>query len=516
MYWERGGSGFGLCAVHCLNSLLQGPLVSEVQLAEIGHELDREEAQLLGLAPGEVDAGPSQNVDANGNFSSQVLLRALQLRFDLQAVDAMHEDVRDAVLERPQLECGYVCNSKRHWFALRSLSWNGRPQWFNLDSRSVEGPTFLDSKADLPALLKSVRAERGTIFVVRGDFPQTSGDTLAAGDGFLEGHQLLLDDAGLRSFRQEASQALDESVAHRLLDFAKVGQWTTVFAELRKVEQARENQTGPRYVDMLPFPRRFALIHYAAAQGREEAVKKLMVQFSARLDLKTSEGVTTEDLALQMNHRGVAELVASERQARERAGAEVSPKAVPRCTSRASNNSVQRSGGSNRSLNPDMGGSHPPSYADVAAIAAIDQAPPQPVPPLPPAPAPLQPLSSSVQPPSASLLRPLEDAVAHKLLDLAKYGKWDELFMELAAADRGSAAGSRCYVDYFPAPRRYNLVHFAANQGRAEVLRRLIEEFGARPDVKTSDGFGAADIVATPAHKEEVKAVLRAAARARK
>jgi len=31
----------GLCAVHCLNNLIQGQVFDEVQLAEIAHEMDR-------------------------------------------------------------------------------------------------------------------------------------------------------------------------------------------------------------------------------------------------------------------------------------------------------------------------------------------------------------------------------------------------------------------------------------------------------------------------------------------
>lgn len=525
LYWERGGSGFGLCAVHCLNSLLQGPLFSEVQLAELAHELDEEEALLLGFAPGDVGAGPSQNVSANGDFSSQVLLRALQVHFGLDVVDAMKEDIRDEVLERPQQEAGYICNLRRHWFAIRSLPWSGRSQWFNLDSRSAEGPTLLNPE-ELPVLLKSVRRERGTIFVVRGDFPDSAHAELRSGDGLLESHQMLLDANDIRRLREEALLALDESIVHRLLDAAKLGKWMSVFEELKKVEQGRGDQRGPRYVDALPFPRRFALIHYAAAQGREEAVKKLMGQFMARLDLKTAEGVSIEDLALQMNHRGVAELVASERRARERAGSDPAPEAVSRSASRASNNPVPAESRSTSRASNDPVPAPGPSSRTVPASDAVSPAP-LPVPDVAACgqsvPAPQQQPASAepkmpVPAPSPSREEPgaLDDAVAHKLLDQAKYGKWDQLFVELAAAERTCADGHRRYVDHFPPPRRYGLVHFAANQGRAEVLRRLIQEFGARSDVKTLDGLNAGDIVAIPAHKEEVRAVLRAAARTRK
>jgi ataxin-3 len=39
IYWEKQDSTDKLCALHCVNSLLQGPYFSEVDLAEIAQEV---------------------------------------------------------------------------------------------------------------------------------------------------------------------------------------------------------------------------------------------------------------------------------------------------------------------------------------------------------------------------------------------------------------------------------------------------------------------------------------------
>ena len=74
-----------LCARHCLNNLLQGPYFTEFDLSKIALQLDKEEQQLL-AQDGDENAGliewlktnqQSQNVSDDGNFSIQVLRRAL-------------------------------------------------------------------------------------------------------------------------------------------------------------------------------------------------------------------------------------------------------------------------------------------------------------------------------------------------------------------------------------------------------------------------------------------------------
>merc|ERR1712190_465419 len=82
----------------------------------------------------------------------------------------------------------------------------------------------------------------------------------------------------------------------------------------------------------------------------------------------------------------------------------------------------------------------------------------------------------------------------HPLLDMAKKGRWSEVFTELARCESGRSEGMPRYVDCLPYPRRFGFLHFAAHQGRAEVLRRLLKEFQADPDLMTLDGQTALDL----------------------
>lgn len=74
------GQEAALCGVHCLNTLLQGPYFSEVDLGQISQELDAKEREMM--AAGGTDgeeyrrflAEGSHNAAADGMFSIQVLV----------------------------------------------------------------------------------------------------------------------------------------------------------------------------------------------------------------------------------------------------------------------------------------------------------------------------------------------------------------------------------------------------------------------------------------------------------
>lgn len=68
-----------LCAVHCVNTVLQGPFFSEFDLAALASDLDRTEHQMMleGSAASGGDAflsEESHNVSMDGDFSIQVSL----------------------------------------------------------------------------------------------------------------------------------------------------------------------------------------------------------------------------------------------------------------------------------------------------------------------------------------------------------------------------------------------------------------------------------------------------------
>lgn len=161
VYWEQQGADL-LCGVHCLNSLLQGPVYSASDLATIAGQLDEEEARLIGLPPG--SSGTSQNVDASGNFSIGVLERALQrAHAGVQVINMQRSDVKSQVLSTPEGENGFICNLHDHWYTVRKVG----GKWYNMNSLRQGAPTEI-SEFHLASFLLSVSETGWTIFVIRG------------------------------------------------------------------------------------------------------------------------------------------------------------------------------------------------------------------------------------------------------------------------------------------------------------------------------------------------------------
>lgn len=71
-----------LCAVHCVNTVLQGPFFSEFDLAAMASDLDRTERQMmLGAVTGDFLPEQSHNVSLDGDFSIQVYYIAVSLSY---------------------------------------------------------------------------------------------------------------------------------------------------------------------------------------------------------------------------------------------------------------------------------------------------------------------------------------------------------------------------------------------------------------------------------------------------
>jgi ataxin-3 len=145
-----------LCAVHALNNLVQARWFDEVQLAEIGRDMDRREAALL-EAPSATHE--SQNVRSDGFFSIQVILQALQ-RAGLSC------DQMGSPSQREPGDAGYIFNRREHWFALRRI---GDRHWFDLNSMSKTPQEMSPAHVDL---FLQAHFEKGySVFSVRGAIP---------------------------------------------------------------------------------------------------------------------------------------------------------------------------------------------------------------------------------------------------------------------------------------------------------------------------------------------------------
>ena len=124
-YHER--QNLKLCGLHCLNNLHQAEVFTRGQLNEIAAQLDHEERQIF---QGNVNNGPP-NFEKSGNYSAQVLSRALQ-SIGAELVNLRSTDSRAiAAREKSITENAFICNRENHWFSFR----NFQGTWYTLDSR---------------------------------------------------------------------------------------------------------------------------------------------------------------------------------------------------------------------------------------------------------------------------------------------------------------------------------------------------------------------------------------------
>ncbi|KAK4795983.1 hypothetical protein SAY86_028309 [Trapa natans] len=168
-----------LCAVHCVNTVLQGPFFSEFDLAALASDLDHRERQMMlegtdgggrggggvsAAADGDFFSQESHNVSLDGDFSIQVLEKALQV-WDLQVIPLNSQAAKPAQFD-PESENAFICHLQDHWFCIRKV--NG--EWYNFDSLYA-APQQL-SRFYLSAYLDSLKGFGWSIFIVRGNFPK--------------------------------------------------------------------------------------------------------------------------------------------------------------------------------------------------------------------------------------------------------------------------------------------------------------------------------------------------------
>mmetsp|Transcript_29387 Transcript_29387/g.45424 ORF Transcript_29387/g.45424 Transcript_29387/m.45424 type:complete len:246 (+) Transcript_29387:147-884(+) len=159
----------GLCAVHCINTLLQGRYLNEIDLMQIAQSLDEQEREAMRERGNDNPeflkflAAESGNVADDGNYSHPVILKALEMwNIDLKpatAPEVVH------VFDNLPGEDGYVLNLQNHWFTLRKID----GLWWNFDSL-LSSPQHVSDKF-LSTMIQTFTAQGYTIFVARGNFP---------------------------------------------------------------------------------------------------------------------------------------------------------------------------------------------------------------------------------------------------------------------------------------------------------------------------------------------------------
>jgi Ataxin-3 len=168
----------GLCGVHCLNTLMQCSVFTEIDLADIAARLDEQERETMSVAGTETReflqflAESSGNVADDGNYSIQVLEQALKM-YNLTPVALTSPDAKDAA-DHPSEQSAFICHLVNHWFTVRQVGGH----WFNLNS--LDRPQRL-SHFYLRLFLDTLKANGYSIFVVRGAIPPPPTDDSSRG-----------------------------------------------------------------------------------------------------------------------------------------------------------------------------------------------------------------------------------------------------------------------------------------------------------------------------------------------
>uniref|UniRef100_A0A453FXT6 ubiquitinyl hydrolase 1 n=1 Tax=Aegilops tauschii subsp. strangulata TaxID=200361 RepID=A0A453FXT6_AEGTS len=172
-----------LCAVHCVNTALQGPFFSEFDLAALAADLDQRERQVMLQGAATVAAGDflaegegSHNVSLGGDFSIQVLQKALEV-WDLQVLP-LDSPAAGSSLFDPELEIAFICHLQDHWFCIRKVN----EEWYNFNSL-YPAPEHL-SKFYLSAFIDTLKGAGWSIFAVRGNFPKECPMATEGSNGF--------------------------------------------------------------------------------------------------------------------------------------------------------------------------------------------------------------------------------------------------------------------------------------------------------------------------------------------
>jgi Ataxin-3 len=160
-----------LCGQHALNNLVQGPVFSVGELSEFAHQLDALELNYMAQNNEGGIRSPdylrrlsegSGNVDAQGNFSIQVLKTAIQKQYNITL-----PHLTDAALQGKDITQmqGFICHKSDHWFAIREIG--GR--FWNLNSM-MELPVSI-SHFQLATEMKTWKKEGYTVFCIPSGLP---------------------------------------------------------------------------------------------------------------------------------------------------------------------------------------------------------------------------------------------------------------------------------------------------------------------------------------------------------
>jgi Ataxin-3 len=162
-----------LCGQHALNNLVQSDSFSAMELATIAQQLDALELQFMAdNNEGGMNSPDyrrrflegSHHVDAQGNFSIEVLKAAIQNMYGISLPHLSQKDLLSGKQDITEYQ-GFLCHKSDHWFAIRKIG--GR--FWNLNSM-LERPTVM-SHFTLGKEMNTCHKEGYTIFCVPSGLP---------------------------------------------------------------------------------------------------------------------------------------------------------------------------------------------------------------------------------------------------------------------------------------------------------------------------------------------------------
>jgi hypothetical protein len=204
VYFEKQGAD-RLCGVHCLNSLAQGPVFTQVDLNKYASQLDKEEAALLSADPSKPKAPrqmtiaslsnqpKSEHQDVTGYFSLGVLEKALAHKFGISVQNAARKDIIQKInMHGLDDHEGFVVHLRDHWFAARAIpnpQYPGVREWYFLDS--LKDAPMPATENELWGTIQGIIQSGGNVFVLSdGHLPAPP--TAASKPFILKAHQYVL------------------------------------------------------------------------------------------------------------------------------------------------------------------------------------------------------------------------------------------------------------------------------------------------------------------------------------
>ena len=161
-----------LCGQHALNNLAQDNVFTAARLSEIAFELDQMELKVWAQNnEGGTNSKDylnrlkegSNNVDAQGNFSIEVLKAAVQQQY---GITLPHLSQQDLLSGKDVTEFqGFLCHKSDHWFAIRQIG----DRFWNLNSM-LERPVVV-SHFQLATEMEKWQGQGYTIFCVSAGLP---------------------------------------------------------------------------------------------------------------------------------------------------------------------------------------------------------------------------------------------------------------------------------------------------------------------------------------------------------